>query len=90
LFDAVSDLEGDPFTHLFDEFGNYHHCVMVQSTDLHSSIDDILDCCDYAAQTHSMASDPPTTGDSSIPMPYTIAITIAPKEQDYKGPKTFL
>ncbi len=33
-FDAINDLEGDPFTNLYDEFGNYHHCVVVQSTDL--------------------------------------------------------
>jgi len=52
-FDAVSDLEGDPFTNLFDEFGNYHHHVMVQSTDLQPSIDDILDGCIYAAQNHT-------------------------------------
>ena len=28
-FDAVSDLEGDPFTNLFDEFGDYFHHVIV-------------------------------------------------------------
>jgi len=49
-FDPVSDLEGDPFTNLVDEFGNYHHRVIVQSTDLQPSLDDILDCCIYAAQ----------------------------------------
>jgi hypothetical protein len=28
-FDAISDLEARPFTNLFDEFGNYHKCVLV-------------------------------------------------------------
>ena len=51
-FDAVSDLEDDPFTNLFDEFGNYRHHVIVQSTDLQPSLDDILDCCIYATQNH--------------------------------------
>jgi len=70
-FDAVSDLEGDPFTNIFDEYGDYRHRVVVQSTDLHPSIDDILDCCVYAAQNHSLTSEPP--------------ITVTPKEQDYKA-----
>jgi len=83
--DAVSDLEGDPFTNLFDEFGNYCHCVMVQSTDLQPSIDDILDCCVYAAQNHTIASDSPTTDDSANNTPHATPITITPKEQDYKA-----
>ena len=75
-FDAVSDLEGDPFTNLFDESGNYHHHVIVQSTDLQPSNDDILDCCVYATQNHTMASDPPTTDDSANTVPDAIPITI--------------
>ena len=84
-FNAISDIEGDPFTNLFDEFGNYCHCVIVQSTDLHPSIDDILDCCVYAAQNHTMASDPPTTDASASTIPHATPITITPKEQNYKA-----
>ncbi len=36
-FDAVSDLEADPFINLYDEFGNYCHCVVIQSMDLQPS-----------------------------------------------------
>lgn len=52
--DAVSDLEADPTTNLFDEFGNYRHRVIVQHTayftrhDGHS-LEDIIDQCVFQA-----------------------------------------
>jgi len=89
-FDAVSDIEGDPFTNLFDEFGNYCHPVVVQSTNLHPSIDDIVKCCVYAAQTQLMASHPPTTDDGPTTVPHATLIYIAPKKRDYKALRPFL
>jgi len=76
-FDAISDLEIDPLTNLFDEFGNYCHHVLVQSTSLQSSIDDIHDGCVYAAQNHTM--------DFETLVPHPTPTTITPKEQDYKA-----
>jgi hypothetical protein len=29
-FDALSDIESNPNTNLFDEFGDYHHRIVVQ------------------------------------------------------------
>jgi len=33
-YDAISDLVADPFTNLFDEYGDYQHQVTVQSTEI--------------------------------------------------------
>ena len=46
--DALSNLEADPSTNLFDEFGNYHQCVTVQHAAyfLRQSGDDIEDVID--------------------------------------------
>jgi len=136
-----SNLEGDPFTNLFDEFGNYCHDVIVQSTStapqvlisgnshlnihllaglksgnqvpissnshlniqllerlrpniqillsgnpqgifqpLQNEIDDILDCCTYAAQNHTMA---PEAGSSNEPQATPVTLTV--KEQEYQA-----
>jgi len=76
-FDAISDLEIDPLTNLFDEFGNYCHHVLVQSTSFQSSIDDILNGCVYGAQNHAMASETPVL--------HATPTLITPREQDYKA-----
>jgi len=54
-YDAISDLIPDPFTNLFDEYGDYRHWVEVQSTEVVDSLEDIIDCCTYAA--HSLPYD---------------------------------
>jgi len=42
-YDAVSDLAEDPFTSLFDEYGDYQHHVEVQATMVIESMEDIID-----------------------------------------------
>jgi len=44
-YDAISDLAGEPFTNLFDEYGDYQHWVEVQSTVVVDTLEDIIDCC---------------------------------------------
>jgi hypothetical protein len=42
-FDAVTDLEANPFCTLFDEFGkNYHHRILVQGTEITPTTDDVF------------------------------------------------
>jgi hypothetical protein len=56
-FDAVADLEADPRTNLFDEFGDYRHRVTVQHASFLNrptgdDIEDLIDQCVF----HSQAS----------------------------------
>jgi hypothetical protein len=48
-YDAISELENDPHTNLFDEFGNYRNRVVVQQSKTTCTslgdIDSIIDCC---------------------------------------------
>jgi hypothetical protein len=61
--DALSEeLDADPTTNAFDEFGNYRHRVIVQSAAFFArqstdNLDDVVDWCVYDAQFH-LASDP--------------------------------
>ncbi len=54
-YDAISDLIADPFTNLFDEYGDYQHWVEVQSTEVVDSLEAIIDHCAYA--TYSLPYD---------------------------------
>jgi len=74
-YDAASDLAADPFTSLFDEYGDYWHRVEVQATTVVESMEDIIDQCTYAAYSHDTVPDGPTI------QPHTIT----PKEKDYQA-----
>ena len=62
--DALSEeIDTDPTTNVFDEFGNYRHRVIIQSAAFFArqsspdNIDDVIDRCVYDAQSHAV-SDP--------------------------------
>jgi len=57
-YDAVSNLAADPFTNLFDKYGDYHHQVEVQATEVVDSLEDIIDQCTYAAHNHDTIAVP--------------------------------
>jgi hypothetical protein len=63
MTDSLSEeLDADPTTNAFDEFGNYRHRVIVQSAAFFArqstdTLDDVVDRCVYDAQFH-LASDP--------------------------------
>jgi len=73
-FDAVHDMEGDPFAHLFDDVG-----ITITVSWFSPLFFGILDCCTCAAQNHVMAPE----ADSSS-MPYTTPVTVTAMEQDYQ------
>jgi len=52
--------------------------MLFLSTDLQPLIDDMLDCCTYAAQNHTMA---PKADSSSMPH----ATPVTAKEQDFQA-----
>ena len=57
-YDALSELERDPTTNLFDEYGEYRHRVTVQATDIltRSSFDTLDDIIDHSIfSTHAQA-----------------------------------
>ena len=71
-YNAVSDLQIDPATNLFDEFGNYHNCTVVQEVFFDSAqepamISELIDECVllnhctslYEAQEHVLTTKKP-------------------------------
>jgi hypothetical protein len=52
-FDAISDLEACPFTNLFDEFGNYCKCVLVQNAVLDTT-------ANYVPTFYEALAEPPS------------------------------
>jgi hypothetical protein len=53
-FDAISDLETDPYTILFDQFGNYHHRVIVQESHVSPNNDEFLDAHATDVEDHNV------------------------------------
>ena len=94
-FDAISDLEADPNTNLFDEFGNYRHRVTVQLSEClerpaDSPIDDIIDHCVYNAHSSQIIhffdafeSETHDRDNSSLVNDITLPRTINKKDPDY-------
>ena len=65
-YDAVTDLETDPTTNLFDEYGNYRRRVVVQHAEgRHSEIpddgglDNLIDMCVFHARMENKCDDLP-------------------------------
>ena len=58
-FDAVSDLQDDPTTNLFDEFGNYRKRVVVQDCEFFDALDELPTLeseVDYCVMYHTLES----------------------------------
>ncbi len=87
-YDAISDLAADPFTNLFDEYGDYRHRVEVQSTKVVDSLEDIIDRCVHTATAHDIVSISNTTlapSDDDVLPPTTQPRTITAKDRDYQA-----
>ena len=102
-FDAVSTLEEDPGTSLFDEFGNCRHRVVVNRAEhFYDPMDSIIDHCvrhtyhtQYDAHEHSMhlRSHPLYDEDSAPvePAPYSkrTPTTVTSQEPDFTALRPF-
>jgi hypothetical protein len=53
-FDAISDLETDPYTNLFDQIGNYRNRVIVQESHVSPNNDEFLDAHATDVEDHNV------------------------------------
>ena len=89
-FDAISDLQEDPATNLFDEFGNYRKCIIVQEAagNYHKHL-----IVQEAAFLDAFEELPPSVDDAidecvlhhSIGLYEAHAHEVMPKEPDYEA-----